>query len=574
MRAQGDGCPPKPSPTADLVPIPKPLPRKAREGKGQAHHHNRDPPIDHPPPPQKTQQGPGKGEGQLRLGLQYRAVENIAGEEIESATQGLLLVSIIRAEGLGGDAKAGPLRFVSAKLSKPAREGAGAALRTRLVGDGSVSYDTPPLRGDAPRWMSDNKFTFYDVGLEVRGRGVLIGFGFWGLGRKPGDGRFVFLCFDRFWVLGFGVWGASRGTGVLFFSVLCSSFRVLSLVLLSRRRTRARVPQTMEKNRPRTSTNSPPHHTIPKRTSFRKPQKQTGHHRRLCRRKGHPHQRQPRRLFSARARGGPAPAAVALDESGAGGLLPPAVSVGGRGRGILRRHARGRDRVLALLVERKGSSFRFFVFFHQRRFPIAWFDPRPAFFSTPSHAFFLTSVAISTEPSASSTAPRLSPPKNKTHVSPPPPPPPPRASRSPRAGASHNPPCPTTARQQTLVSRAGFAQNARALSPRQFNVALCLGRTKHTQDTPRNNTVAIKNRYRPVFLFRFFQGKKGRKRGLGHAPRAEGARRKEMQCKTRPAKEHHRAARGAAMATAAAAAPSVAVGNRGAATAAAAAGGG
>ena len=194
MRAQGDGCPPKPSPTADLVPIPKPLPRKAREGKGQAHHHNRDPPIDHPPP-QKTQQGPGKGEGQLRLGLQYRAVENIAGEEIESATQGLLLVSIIRAEGLGGDAKAGPLRFVSAKLSKPAREGAGAALRTRLVGDGSVSYDTPPLRGDAPRWMSDNKFTFYDVGLEVRGRGVLIGFGFWGLGRKPGDGRFVFLCF-------------------------------------------------------------------------------------------------------------------------------------------------------------------------------------------------------------------------------------------------------------------------------------------------------------------------------------------------------------------------------------------
>lgn len=115
--------------------------------------------------------GPGKGEGQVRLGLQYRAVENIAGEEIENAAQGLLLVSVIRAVGLGGggDAKAGPLRFVTAKLSKPKREGAAAAMRARLGGgDGSVSYNTPQLRGDSPRWMSENKFTFYDVTLEVR----------------------------------------------------------------------------------------------------------------------------------------------------------------------------------------------------------------------------------------------------------------------------------------------------------------------------------------------------------------------------------------------------------------------
>jgi hypothetical protein len=77
-------------------------------------------------------------------------------------------VSVIRAEGLGGDAKTGPLRFVSAKLTKPAREGAGAALRAKIAGDGSVSYSTPPLKGGEPRWMSDNKFTFYDVSLEVR----------------------------------------------------------------------------------------------------------------------------------------------------------------------------------------------------------------------------------------------------------------------------------------------------------------------------------------------------------------------------------------------------------------------
>jgi hypothetical protein len=139
--------------------------------------------------------GPGKGEGQVRLGLQYRAVENIAGEEIENAAQGLLLVSVIRAEGLGGDAKSGPLRLVTAKLTPPKREaGAAAAIRARLAGggDGSVSHSTPKLRGDSPRWMSENKFTFYDVSLEVR-RFVCL-FVCWG-GGFPGEFSFEMVFF-------------------------------------------------------------------------------------------------------------------------------------------------------------------------------------------------------------------------------------------------------------------------------------------------------------------------------------------------------------------------------------------
>ncbi len=38
----------------------------------------------------------GKGEGKLKLGIQYRAVENIAGSEIETASKGVLLVSAPR----------------------------------------------------------------------------------------------------------------------------------------------------------------------------------------------------------------------------------------------------------------------------------------------------------------------------------------------------------------------------------------------------------------------------------------------------------------------------------------------
>lgn len=36
----------------------------------------------------------------IKLGLQYRATENIAGEEIATATKGLLLVAVIRANNL------------------------------------------------------------------------------------------------------------------------------------------------------------------------------------------------------------------------------------------------------------------------------------------------------------------------------------------------------------------------------------------------------------------------------------------------------------------------------------------
>ncbi|KAF8057744.1 SYT2 [Scenedesmus sp. PABB004] len=95
--------------------------------------------------------GPGQGEGWVKLGLQYRAVENIAGEEILSATRGLLLVGVIRGHDLGGPGANDKLtNFVSVKL-------------TGGKGSKPQTHKTPPLKSNAPRWSRDNKFTLYDV---------------------------------------------------------------------------------------------------------------------------------------------------------------------------------------------------------------------------------------------------------------------------------------------------------------------------------------------------------------------------------------------------------------------------
>eukprot|EP00877_Chromochloris_zofingiensis_P004904 jgi/Chrzof1/14414/Cz09g02020.t1 len=91
--------------------------------------------------------GPGKGEGMIKLGLQYRATENIAGEEIATATKGLLLVAVIRANNLSSHDNL-VTSYVSVKV-------------------GSTTHKTDKIIGNPnPRWLTNNKFTFYDVTLR------------------------------------------------------------------------------------------------------------------------------------------------------------------------------------------------------------------------------------------------------------------------------------------------------------------------------------------------------------------------------------------------------------------------
>lgn len=101
--------------------------------------------------------GPGKGDGFVRLGLQYRAIENIGGAEISGASRGLLFASVIKAEHLASASGPKLSCFVGVKVGK-------------------VEHVTETLKGAgvSPAWRTKNKFTFYDVALqdEVRVRVV------------------------------------------------------------------------------------------------------------------------------------------------------------------------------------------------------------------------------------------------------------------------------------------------------------------------------------------------------------------------------------------------------------------
>ncbi|KAI8474104.1 MAG: hypothetical protein J3K34DRAFT_456945 [Monoraphidium minutum] len=92
-------------------------------------------------------QGPGKGEGLIKLGLQYRPIESIAGAEVAGAKKGLLIVGVLGARKLASSKGDNLVSYAKVKVGKKD----GVTPRTYRMRD--------------PRWSTDNKFTFYDVTL-------------------------------------------------------------------------------------------------------------------------------------------------------------------------------------------------------------------------------------------------------------------------------------------------------------------------------------------------------------------------------------------------------------------------
>ncbi|WIA11325.1 hypothetical protein OEZ85_011448 [Tetradesmus obliquus] len=106
-------------------------------------------------------EGPGQGEGWIKLGLQYRALDNIAGDEILHATQGLLMVSIIRCYDLSGSSKQSS--YVTVKLEPTDKADKAEAKKASY----KQVCKTPTIaRNASPRWSNQNKFTLYDVSAK------------------------------------------------------------------------------------------------------------------------------------------------------------------------------------------------------------------------------------------------------------------------------------------------------------------------------------------------------------------------------------------------------------------------
>lgn len=92
-------------------------------------------------------QGTGKGEGLVQLALQYRTLEDIVGGSMGAARKGILLVTIMRGEGLVSPKGVFMTSYVKVKVGKSERR-------------------TPKVAKETdPRFTYDNRFTFYDVAL-------------------------------------------------------------------------------------------------------------------------------------------------------------------------------------------------------------------------------------------------------------------------------------------------------------------------------------------------------------------------------------------------------------------------
>eukprot|EP00882_Tetradesmus_deserticola_P006163 GHRQ01006488.1.p1 GENE.GHRQ01006488.1~~GHRQ01006488.1.p1 ORF type:complete len:665 (+),score=277.92 GHRQ01006488.1:457-2451(+) len=106
-------------------------------------------------------QGPGQGEGWIKLGLQYRALDNIAGDEILHATQGLLMVTVIRCYELSDSSKQSS--YVAVKLEPADKADKAEGKKASYKQSGKTST---MVRNHSPRWSTQNKFTLYDVSAK------------------------------------------------------------------------------------------------------------------------------------------------------------------------------------------------------------------------------------------------------------------------------------------------------------------------------------------------------------------------------------------------------------------------